>query len=335
MKFLARTITAVSAVAALAAISGTSSAQQRPTLSFAMPGVPPVFVNVQALVANQEKLFEKHGVNVNLRPFDTGAAAARAVVTGDIDLSITPTGLLVNMMSNADVDLVVIYGYEKPTWRLVSTDPAVKCADLKGQPIAVDAPGGARSIALGQLLRSCNLTLKDVQEVGMSSNGPAALVAGQIKHAVLHLDEAPTVERISGKKLNIVLVITDVAPLSHYTALATTRQKVAKQRAAYVGLLAGLIEATDFMSNPANADRVAQAAGPTGREPVDAKRALEGYIAMGFWPKAAHGVDQKNIEEVIAVQKKVGGIRPEAAPVSYSRFVDTSVFDDAMKLVKK
>ncbi len=334
MKYLGKTIAAVSALAALAAMGGTSTAQQRPTLSFAMPGVPPVFVNVQALVANQEKLFEKHGVNVNLRPFDTGAAAARAVVSGDIDLSITPTGLLVNMISNADVDLVIIYGYEKPTWRLVSTE-AVKCADLKGQPVAVDASGGARSIALSQMLGSCGLTLKDVQEVGMSSNGPAALIAGQIKHAVLHLDEGPTVERISGKKLNIVVTIGEVAPVSHYTALATTRQKVAKQRAAYVGLIAGLIEATDFMSNPANADRVAQAAGPTGREPIDAKRALEGYVAMGFWPKAAHGLSQKNIEEVIAVQKKVGGIRPEATPVTYSRFVDTSLFDDAMKLVKK
>lgn len=335
MNYLGRIIAAVFALVALAAMGGTSTAQQRPTLSFAMPGVPPVFVNVQALVANQEKLFEKHGVNVNLRPFDTGAAAARAVVAGDIDLSITPTALLVNMISNANVDLVVIYGYEKPTWRLVSMDPAVKCADLKGQPVAVDTPGGARSIALTQLLRSCGLTAKDVQEVGMSSNGAAALIAGQIKHAVLHLDEAPTVERESGKKVNLVVTIADVAPVSHYTALATTRQKVAKQRAAYVGLVAGLIEATDFMNNPANAERVAQAAGPTGRNAVDAKRALEGYVALGFWPKAAHGLSQKNIEAVIGVQKKVGGIRPEATPVTYSRFVDTSVFDDAMKLVKK
>ncbi len=232
-----------------------------------MPGVPPVFVNVQPLVASQEKLFEKHGVNVNLRPFDTGAAAARAVVAGDIDLSITPTGLLVNMMSNADVDLVTIYGYEKPTWRLVSTDPAAKCADLKGQP-SRSTPQAER--VRSRLARCCDPAgsrSRMCRKSGMSSNGPAALIAGQIKNAVLHLDEGPTVERVSGKKLNIVVTINEVAPVSHYTALATTRQKVAKQRAAYVGLIAGLIEATDFMSNPANADRVAQAAGPTGRDP--------------------------------------------------------------------
>jgi NitT/TauT family transport system substrate-binding protein len=330
MRAFAKTILAALAGTVLA---GAAAAQQRPSVTLALPGIPPVFVNVQPLVAQQEKLFDKYGVNVTLRPFDTGAAAARAVVAGDIDFAITPTGLLATMISNANVDLIAVYGYEKPTWRLASIDPNAKCADLKGQAVAIDTPGGARSIALNQLLRSCSLTANDTQQVGMSSNGAAALVAGQIKHAVLHFDELPVVERESGKKLNIMVTITDVNPVDHYTVLVTTRDKIAKNRAAIVGVVAALSEASEFMANPANADKVAKAAEPTGRKPEDAKRALDGYVKMGFWPRGSSGVPQQNIEAVVAVQKRVGGIRPEATAPTYDRMVDKSIYEEAAKLV--
>ena len=50
------------------------------TLTFGLPAIPPVFVTVQAYVAQQEKIFDKYGVKVTLRPFDSGANAARATV---------------------------------------------------------------------------------------------------------------------------------------------------------------------------------------------------------------------------------------------------------------
>jgi NitT/TauT family transport system substrate-binding protein len=321
------------AFAASALLAGTALAQ-RPNISIGLPGIPPVFLSVHPLVAQQEKLFEKYGINVTLRPFDTGAAAARAVTTGDLDISISPTALIANMISNANVDLVSIFGYEKPTWRIVSSDPNTKCEDLKGQPVAVDTPGGVRSIALNQMLRACNLKAEDTQQVGMSSNGAAALVAGQIKNAVLHLDEVPGVERELRKPVKLVVTLADVNPVSHYTTLTTTRQKIEKQRDAYVAVLAALIETSAFIANPANAEKVARAAEPTGRKLEDAKRAVVEYVKMDFWPKSSHGLSQKNIEAIVDVQKRVGGIRPESTPVTYERFANTSLYDDAVKLVR-
>ena len=80
MKHSRRTILAgLALTAALAGLADPASPQQRPTLTLGLPGIPPVFVTVQAYVAQQEKFFEKYGVNVVLRPFDSGAAAARAL----------------------------------------------------------------------------------------------------------------------------------------------------------------------------------------------------------------------------------------------------------------
>jgi hypothetical protein len=55
---------------------------------------------------------------------------------------------------------------------------------------------------------------------------------------------------------------------------------------------------------------------------------------MEFWPKDSNGLSEKNIDAIIAAQKRVGGIRPDATPVAYSRFANTSVYDEAIKLVK-
>jgi hypothetical protein len=57
-------------------------------------------------------------------------------------------------------------------------------------------------------------------------------------------------------------------------------------------------------------------------------------VKMEFWPKDSPGLAKENIESIIAAQKRVGGIRPDASPVAYERFADLTVFNDAMKMVK-
>ena len=330
----------VAAIAAAALIgmvvpSSPAWAQTRPKATIGMPGIPPVFISALHYVAQDRKLFEKYGVDVTLRPFATGTDAARAVIAGDIEMSLSPTPLLINMISNANVDLVAIHGYEKPTWRLVSYDPAVtKCEDMKGKPVAGDALGGARSIALTQLLRSCKLTANDTQQVPMSANSPAAMIAGQIKLAVLHLDEVPTVERQAGKKLTVILDVNQLIPVNHYLMLATTQKRVAEQRDTLVRVLAALIEAQRYLSDPKNLEQAARAAAPTGRSFEDAKYAITEYLKIEFWPKDSAGLSKSKIEAVIGVQKRVGGIRPEATPATYERIANTSLWEEAKKLVK-
>ena len=57
-------------------------------------------------------------------------------------------------------------------------------------------------------------------------------------------------------------------------------------------------------------------------------------IVMRFWPVNSAGLSQKNVEAVVEVQKRVGGIRPESTPVTYDRMVNLSLYDEAVKLVQ-
>lgn len=316
----------------LASPASAQAAGERITIG--LPGIPPVFIAVQFYVARDQKLFEKYGANVDLRPFDSGTAAARAVVAGDIALSVSPTPLLVTMMSNANVDLVGIVGYPKPDWLLGSMDPTkTKCEDVKGQPVGVDAVGAARSIALNQMMRKCNLAATDTQQIALSSNVGAAMVGGQIPFGVLHIDDVPVIEREAKKKVNIVIDLNDVTPINHYLMLTTTRERAQRQKDSLVKVIAALIDAERFMRDPANADKVAAAAAPTGRTPGDAKTALAEYNKIGFWPKDDFGLSQQQFDAVVNVQKRVGGIREGATPVAFDRFANRSLWDEAAKLV--
>ncbi|MEX2128340.1 MAG: ABC transporter substrate-binding protein [Xanthobacteraceae bacterium] len=311
--------------------AGAAAAQDVYTIG--LPGIPPVFVNTQAYVAEQQGFFKKHGVNVALRPFDSGAAAARAVASGNIQLSMSPSPLIVTMVSNnPDVGLVAIYGYEKPDWLIGSLDPAItKCEDAKGKPVGVDSLGGARSIALNVMLRQCNLKAEETQQVPLSANVLTAMISGQIPLGVLHIDDVPIIERESKKKVIKIVDINDVQKINHYLALVTTKKLVAEKRADLVKVVAAYIEAERFIRDPKNMDAVAKAAAPTSRSEPDAKWAIQQYVPMEFWPHG-HGLKKENVDSIIATQKRVGNIKGD--PVPYGNVVDLSVYEEAVKLVK-
>ncbi|HYV68088.1 MAG TPA: ABC transporter substrate-binding protein [Myxococcales bacterium] len=319
--------------AALSIAPAAAAAEQK--LSFAVPGVPPVFGSVVVFVAKEEGFFKKHGVDVDVRPFDSGAAAAQAVVAGNPDMSLSPTPVIVRMISNAGVNLVGIYGLENPDWLLASTDPAInKCADVSGQAVGVDSVGGARSVALEQLIRPCGLKIDQVKLVALSTNVGAAMVAGQLKVGVLHLDDVPVLEEQLKKPLTMISSFKEVNQLSHYLILVAKEDNLKQKRDAFVRAVAGLIDATKFMQDPKNADRVAKIATVTGRTEKLAKDTLPRFEKISFWPVGNDGLSRKKLEAVVATEKDIGGIKPGKTPVAYDRLVDPSVWKDASALAK-
>ncbi|HLQ26127.1 MAG TPA: ABC transporter substrate-binding protein [Acidiferrobacterales bacterium] len=304
-------------------------------ITLAVPGIPPVFQTVHVFVAEKQGFFKKYGVDVTVRPFDTGVAAARAVAAGEIDITVSPTPAIVNMTSNADVKLVGIYGQENPDWLIGSTDPGLaSCKDIAGKPVGVDTVGGARAVALAQMIKSCGLKTDDVNLVSLSSNVGSAMIAGQIKIGVLHLDDVPQIEAQTNRPLTVITTLKKVNPISHYNLYAVTADRLKQDRNAFVRLLAALIEAGDYLRDPKNADRVAEIATVTGRSAAEAKTALKAYIDMDFWPNRTDGLTRQNIESVVKTQAAIGGIRPGKTPVTYDHLIDPSLWKDALALTK-
>ncbi|HEV3174787.1 MAG TPA: ABC transporter substrate-binding protein [Stellaceae bacterium] len=301
---------------------------------FGVPGIPPIFASVLPHVAAEQGLFKKYGADVEVRDFETGVAAARAVAAGQIDLAIAPTPVLVSMVSNAKVNLVGIYGLPNPDWLIGSSDPQkTGCADLKGQPVGVDAVGGARSEALKEMLVPCKLAPDDVKQVALGSNTAPAMVAGQLTFGVLHLDDVPAIEGQLHRKLVVITTLKQVSPVSHYLTMVARTDKVQEKRDAYVKTLAALIEAGRFMRDPKNLDATAKIAAVTGHSEEENKTSITSYNELEQWPNGTDGLQRDKIDAVIATQIRLGGIKAGTAPVTYEQFVDESLWKDAMKLV--
>jgi NitT/TauT family transport system substrate-binding protein len=329
-----RLMIAAAALVALAAPHGPAAADSK-SLIFAAPGIPPIFVSTIAIVADKEGFFKKYGGDVEVKFFDSGTAAARAVLSGDIDFSISPSVLAATQISNADAPLVGIWGMPSPDFVFASTDPKKSaCKDAAGQPVGVDTPGGQRSLMLKEMLLACGMKIEDVQQVPLGSNTGAAMLAGQLTFGVLHLDDVSVLSN-HGKPLTILMTINKANPMSHNNLGLARIDRLKEKRDSFVRLLAGLISAARYMKDPANADHIADLAAPTGRTHDEAKTALASFNAIGAWPTMDDGLDRAKLEYMIQNQTKIGGIQPGKSPVTYDRLVDRSVWSDAAALVDK
>jgi len=322
---------AVSAVTTAILALALSSGPARAVGKKLVFGLPPIFASTIAVVADREGFFKKHGVDVEVKFFDASAPRSAALVSGDIDFNLASTPITVRQVSNADVDLVALYGMPYGDFLIGSTDPALAtCADLKGQQIGVDAVGGTRSVALQDMLAACGMKIDEVEQVALTGNANAqAMIAGRIRVAVLHTEEVGVIEAKGGQPVRVVTTFSKAKPDSHYLVVVVRRDKLEANRDAYTRVLAGLIDAVRFMNDPANADRIADAVYPIGLTGAEAKAALLGYLEIGFWPVRDDGLDPGRLGAAIADQAKEGGIKPGKTPVPYDRFVDRSVYQAA------
>jgi ABC-type nitrate/sulfonate/bicarbonate transport system substrate-binding protein len=300
-----------------------------------LPGIPPVFSTLIGYVAEKEGLFKQYGADVELRPFDSGTAAARAVLAGDIDLSVSPTPVIITQISNSNANLVGIYGIPNPDWVLASMDATKTCKDMVGQPVGVDSTGGARSLALRSILAGgCpEVKIDQVQQVALGSNVSPAMLAGQLNFGVLHLDDLAVIAS-KGKTAKTLLTIKETTPTSHYLLVIARKDKLQERRKEYVGVVAGLTAASRFVQDPKNADRAAEAAAPIGHEKAITKAALKQFVDLKMWSPDADGMDPKQLASVIDQQVKVGTIAAGKEPVKVEQLIDPSVWKDAVAMIK-
>lgn len=293
-----------------------------------MAGMPPIFLSAVAYVAEDQGFFEDAGLKVTLRPFQTSADVGRAVTTGEIPAGMAGTPIALALRSEGSPTKAIM-GFEASSYLVGSADPDVtECEDLKGKTIAVDAIGAPKALGLTTILASCGLTDDDVEMVGVGgTQSPDVMIAKQVDTAVLHPDELAMVQ--VERETHIVKRITDADPNMHFFTLVASESAIESQRDELVAVVAAFIRAIEFINDPANADAVAQVAGPmAGRSVEVAKAALENYLAIEYWPTDSAGLAENRIKHVTEQQVAVGNIEADAAP-TYEEFVDLGIYEEA------
>jgi NitT/TauT family transport system substrate-binding protein len=319
-----------------AASGGGSGSGEPIALTFGTTGTPVVYGSLMMLVAQEEGILDKYGLDVTMQNFSNGADSVRAVIGGQIDMALTSTSSLVNVTGQG-ANLKGVVGMDKPDYYIASTDPNItSCEDLEGQTIGVDQTGGARYNSTVTMLGSCGLTVDDVEFVNFA--GPPviqALVQGQVKLANLHYDEEAFIEETTDTNLEeVISLVKDVNPDTHYVLQVATDDYLADNRDAVVKMTAAYIEANEFVRDPANVDRFAEIASKHNNQPVEvAKKSIELFHEFEFWPEGSGLEDEAKFEGVVQEQIAAGAITEAQAP-SYEDLIDPTVYDEAMELVE-
>ncbi len=303
-------------------------------IGIASIAIPPIYAMLLSLVAQDEGFYEKYNVDVNLRSLETGVDAARAVQSGDLDVAFSPTGPVMNFAATG-IDVKGIYGMDNIDWLVMSSNESLGSAcDLEGEAIGVDSIGGARSNVLNQILRSCDLTLDDVEQVAFPGAAAIqAVIAGQLETAVVHIDDV-YVAREQGAVVNEVVFLVDVNPNTHYLLFWTRSDVIDEKREALVRVLAAHIEAVRFIVDPANEDRVIELARPIGHSDEVLRDSLADFIELEFWPVDRDGLGAEKLRAQLNIQVRNADIAEDAAP-DLEDIIDRSLFADALALVEQ
>jgi NitT/TauT family transport system substrate-binding protein len=323
--------------AAPADASGGGTGSQEPiSLTFGTTGTPVVYGSLMMLVAQEEGLLDKYNLDVTMQNFSNGADSIRAVIGGQVDMALTSTSSLVNV-SGQGAELKGVVGMDKPDYYIASTDPDItSCEDLEGQTIGVDQTGGARYNSTVTMLASCGLTVDDVKFVNFA--GPPviqALVQGQVKLANLHYDEEAFIETTTDVNVEeVISLVKDVNPETHYVLQVVTDDYLAKNREAVVRMTAAYIEANKFIRDPANSDRFAEIAAKYNGQPIEvAQKSVALFLDFDFWPEGSGLEDEAKFMGVVKEQVAAGAITEAQAP-TYEDLIDPSVYDEALALVE-
>lgn len=125
-----------------------------------------------AMVSVKQKFFEKAGVDVEFKSFDTSSARMTAVASGDVDFASTGAVSALSLMAQGDESFVLIGTQDKYLRQegLVAQKNIKGVGDLRGKKIAVPFSSSSHVILLDLLDKAGLDPKKDVKLVNMEGS---------------------------------------------------------------------------------------------------------------------------------------------------------------------
>jgi NitT/TauT family transport system substrate-binding protein len=155
-------------------------------------------------IADQQKLWAKHGVEVTTKVFTTGPIQVQALGAGDLDFGyIGPGAMWLPASGKAKVVALNSLGNAD---RVIAQPGITSLAQLKGKKVGVPA-GTSGDMILSVALKKAGMTTKDIQVVPMDPPTiVSAFSSGQIDGAGIWY---PLLNNIKKKKPNLVELAKD------------------------------------------------------------------------------------------------------------------------------
>lgn len=231
------------------AFSGYAVAGQKLTIAHS------TWIGYGALyIAKEEGLFEKAGLDVDLKVIEASSDALAAMQGGQIDVvASTVDNFSLFAGNGAKLSLLMSLDESNGGDGIVSKKEIATVADLKGRTVGVQK-GSISQFLLAQALDKAGLTINDVNAIDMKSgDAGAAFVAGSIDAAVTWQPWLGKAAANSGK----VLIDTKSMPGLIVDALATRTDFAKEHSADLKAFVKAYFEGVAFMqANPEKANEI-------------------------------------------------------------------------------
>ncbi|MBN9064614.1 MAG: hypothetical protein BGP06_13070 [Rhizobiales bacterium 65-9] len=203
-------------------------------------GIDPTFVSF--FVAKQERLFEKHGVDVKLLSFGPGGAMLDAVTGGQAVMSASTETTTLVRMARTDIRAIAIVGRSTNNVKLVARHDVDDPRKIRSIGVV---PGGVFEYINGLTFKAYGIDPASVKVVKAGPPElPALLLRGDID-AFWLFEPFPTMTRNQGAR--ILAEIKDVGYISQIWVSAKG-DWLEKNRASAVKVLAALKEACEIVT---------------------------------------------------------------------------------------
>jgi NitT/TauT family transport system substrate-binding protein len=266
--------------------------------------------------------------------FDAAATQVTAMAAGDIDLCSIPYPAVGAALRNAGMeDLRIIAdgfqdgapGYYTGEY-MVRNDAGIRAIeDLRGKVLATSGQGGAQDIALRVALRQHELEDKrDVTIVeSRFPNMKAMLLDGKVDlvGVLPPFSRDPELRA----KAQTLFTMRDIVGTTQMVVWTGRKGFVEKHRAEVVDFLEDALRALHWMSDPANADAVAEIAARVGKQPAERFR---GWIVSkeDFYRNPDGVPDLAALQRNVVTMKEVGFLK--SAP-DVAKYADLTLIEEA------
>ena len=277
--------------------------------------------NTPLWVARDKKIFDKHGVDVQLLFVMGGALVSQMLAAGEIQIAANAPAALLSLIANG-VDVSMFLGISNTSPFALITQPNIKsAADLRGKRLGTARFGGSSHVSALIAIDHLKLDIKRdniiLMQTGLDPERMAALEQKGLDAAMLQ--RLATKTMISKGYTQLLNMNQAKIPYQN-TVLASRRDYMAANPKLYDSFIRALIEGYAYVFNKENKQAVKEVLAKNLRLPnVDA--------AEDFYIEALEELDRKpypTLEGTRTVIRYVAEQNPKVASVKAEQIVDTS-----------
>jgi ABC-type nitrate/sulfonate/bicarbonate transport system substrate-binding protein len=280
------------------------------------------------LIAEQEGMFQKEGIDFKRVIGGNTTATAQALVAGSTEFAQMN---LVNLLgaNAAGADLVAVAGDATvPIYTLI-VHPSIKSyADLKGKRLAITGPTDPLNYVLARMLAANGLKTSDYELISLGG-APQRLAAVQKGGVAGSLINQPSDFIALGSGFSSLGLSTDYVDNFQYTITGVRRDWAQKNRSLVVRFLRAYVRACEFFYEPRNKEAVVRAlAEKTRSEREEAEKTYALYMQTKKTIPRDGGVDVQGARKVAENWKEFG---LQKMPPPVDSVIDLSYLAEARK----